>query len=706
MLYYYEIVDADILSIIIENYDRISIDWTKSNKKKDEQLELIVKYHKKIVDNQVKVCYGASPKQPRGREYVDKGLGLQKLKKEIRQTIQNGKYKDYDAKHALPSVLSWYAKKNGQTCIALDTILNDYTLYKKHKEIILESIFGGSQKYNALPKKIKIIEDLRKEIKTIQTFMAGSNIGKPNIKKENYNGSLCAIILQEYERQILDCCEDFLIFNRIPIINLIKAFDGFELPSNIILNLEALNKWVFEKTTIPMQFVEKQKEYMLDLTGYETSENATKNEYNEIKKEFETEVAMIKDPFHFIIKRNYGIQRVPKTDLFGLYAHLTFGKKRKSFLTEWLKDPNKKCYSKIDFLPPPLYEPPDVFNLWRGFDIEKVKLYDYVDADLQPFFDLVMVMANNDKKAYDYLIKWNADIIQNAGRKTGTAIVLKGGMGVGKNTYAKIQKKLFSESYYVDTADPKNDIFCPFNNLTTNKLLINFNETESKDTFANNSKIKDMITELTENVREKHVTAITTKSFVRLQFLSNRYIVVKLEDGDRRFVILEVSDEKKGDTDYWDIINNWLDNDFNIRKLFDYLKKVDITNFKWEKERPISEAYLETMDSCKCNELKFLDELLHDWDGKKKDISLSNKTIQDRMKKDFGLSYEYNMKSFNGIIKKMIIPMVAFKSNSARGWKINYEELLKFMVEKKYHRPEKYETCEVKDDDEVETDGF
>ena len=704
MLYYYELVDADILSIIIENYDRISIDWTKSNKKRDEQLDLLVKYHKKIVSNQVKVCYGASPKQPRGREYVEKGLGLQKMKKEIRQTIQNGKYRDYDAKHALPSVLSWYAKKNGQTCVALDTILGDYTMYKKHKEIILESIFGGSQKYNQLTKKIKIIEDLRKEIKTIQTFMAGENIGKPNIKKENYNGSLCAIILQEYERQILDCCEDFLIFNKIPIINLIKAFDGFELPSTITLDLEALNKWVFEKTTIPMQFVEKQKEYVLDLTGFETSENALKNEYNEIKKEFEMEVAMIKDPAHFIINRDYGFQRIPKNDLFTLYAHLTIGKKRNSFITEWLKDANKRCYDKIDFLPPPLHCPSNVYNLWRGFDIEKVKLYEYTDDDLKPFFDLVNVMANNDPKTFDYLIKWNADILQNAGRKTGTAVVLKGAQGTGKNTYAKIQKKLFSQEYYVDTADPKKDIFGDYNNLTTNKLLINFNETESKDTFANNSRIKDMITEPTENVREKYVKAIVIKSFCRLQFLSNNYIVVKLEDGDRRFVILEVSDEKKGDTDYWDRINNWLDNDFNIRKLYDYLMKIDISTFKWEKERPITQAYLETMDSCKANELKFLDELLHDWKTGTTELKITNKFIQDKMKSMFSLSYEYNMKSFNGVVKKLNIPMNAYKSNLTRGWAINHDELLKFMIEKKYHTPEKYETCQIINESEYETD--
>ena len=212
-----------------------------------------------------------------------------------------------------------------------------------------------------------------------------------------------------------------------------------------------------------------------------------------------------------------------------------------------------------------------------------------------------------------------------------------------------------------------------------------------------------MITEPTENVREKYLKALVVKSFVRLQFLSNNNIVVKLEDGDRRFVIIEASAERKGDTTYWDMIREWSNDDFNIRKLFDFLSKRDISKVKWEKERPITEAYTETMDACKCIELKFLDDLLHDW-GKETEKKIPNKTIADKIKKDYNLPNEYNMKTFTQTIKKFEIPLQPYKNDINRGWKINKQTLLDWMISKKYHKPEVYEFIDDNDDDKVEID--
>lgn len=692
MNYYSELVNADMLSLIIENYDHIAIDWTKTSKKKDLELQKLKVYHKKIVNNQIKVCYKPSPKQPEGRLYVEKGLGLQSMKKEIRQTLTPNYY-DYDAKMALPTILIWYAKKNGISTKELETISSDYQLYKKYKEPILKCIFGG-----AIDEPF--LKDLKTEIGNIQTFMVGQFPNKAGVKKENYKGSLCALILQEYEKIALDYCEEFLVINKLPNINMLKMFDGFEVPYKLDEYLEKMNAYVLEKTGIPLIYVNKPKEHIIDMTKFETSENKMKNEYFENKNEFEQNVCMIQEPLHFIVERKNGISRIAKNDLGILYAHLTLGKKRIPFINEWLRDANKKVYENIDFLPPPCVVPPETYNLWKGFPIEKIKLFPYSTDDLEPFFSLVRVMANNDPNAFKYLLDWNADIIQNAGRKTGIAIVIKGAQGIGKNTYASIQKKLFSQDNYVDTADPKKDIFGDYNNLTTNKLLINFNETESKDTFANNSRIKDMITEPTENVREKYLKALVVKSFVRLQFLSNNNIVVKLEDGDRRFVIIEASAEKKGDTIYWEMINSWMNDDFNIRKLFDFLSKRDISKVKWEKERPITEAYTETMDACKCIELKFLDDLLHDW-GKETEKKIPNKTIADKIKKDYNLPNEYNMKIFTQTIKKFEIPIQPYKNDTIRGWKIDKQTLLDWMVSKKYHKPEIYEFIE----SEVEIDA-
>jgi len=675
MQYYNEIVDIAKLDIIIENYDTLAIDWTKTTKKKEEQLIKLKAYRRKIVNNQVKVCYKESPKQPDGRVYVEKGVGLQSFKKEIRQTITPNS-KDYDAKSALPTILLWYAKKNELPCAEIEKLLGNYTLYKKYKQPILNCIFGSKFIEPA-------IKNIKKEIEIIQTFMVGLFPNRKGVKENNYRGSLCSILLQEYEAQMLTCCEDFLIKYKIPNVNMLKMFDGFELPNTIVIDLDKLNEYIFEKTTIPIIMVEKAKEYILDLSKFPTKEDAFLNEYNDIKETFELDVCMINDPVHFVIKRK-NIQRVNKNDLTLLYAHLTIGKKRVPFINEWLKDANKKVYDCIDFIPPPLICNSDTFNLWNGFPIEKTKLVE--DSDLKNFFELVNIIGNYDKNSFEYLLNWCADIIQNTGIKTGVALVINGEQGIGKNTFTKIMKTIVGQEYSLETCDPKRDIFCDFNSQATGKILIVINEAEAKDAFANSAKLKEMITEPTENVREKQVKTITVKSFCRLIFLSNKQRIVLLENGDRRYSHFTASDKYKGNTDFFNDINKWIDNPQNIRRIYDFLKNRDISSVNFVADRPITQARLDALDDCKCVELKFLDDLLHDHNF---DVRLTNNQIQDKIKKDYHLPFEYDMRTFNGVIKRMKIDgIVPYKSNGFRGSLFEIQKLKKCMIEKNYHKPE------------------
>ena len=53
------------------------------------------------------------------------------------------------------------------------------------------------------------------------------------------------------------------------------------------------------------------------------------------------------------------------------FSHLKYseGKTEHKFVQEWADDPNKKAFRKMDVVPKDC--PPDVYNLWEGYDIEK-----------------------------------------------------------------------------------------------------------------------------------------------------------------------------------------------------------------------------------------------------------------------------------------------------------------------------------------------
>ena len=110
------------------------------------------------------------------------------------------------------------------------------------RSIILAKMFNNPfRNYNSLNRLEKL--NFKKELNIIYLFMRDNYKDIKNIKKDNINGSLCSIILQNYERKILDLSFKYLVKNNISIENAIKCFDGFMLLNNISINLNDLNNY-------------------------------------------------------------------------------------------------------------------------------------------------------------------------------------------------------------------------------------------------------------------------------------------------------------------------------------------------------------------------------------------------------------------------------------------------------------------------------
>ena len=65
-----------------------------------------------------------------------------------------------------------------------------------------------------------------------------------------------------------------------------------------------------------------------------------------------------------------------RDELKAVYENLFFAvggeEKKKSFISKWLTDATIRTYERINFLPPPLQCPTDVYNLWTGFAAERM----------------------------------------------------------------------------------------------------------------------------------------------------------------------------------------------------------------------------------------------------------------------------------------------------------------------------------------------
>ena len=136
--------------------------------------------------------------------------------------------------------------------------------------------------------------------------------------------------------------------------------------------------------------------------------------YEELKTEFENYACRIDDVLLYPVldTKNEGTLCI-LLQLKERFSHLKYseGKTEHKFVQEWADDPNKKAFRKMDVVPKDC--PPDVYNLWEGYDIEKKKIVSEETGDIQPFLDLLWDMSGGEESVQEYLLKWIALLFQN-----------------------------------------------------------------------------------------------------------------------------------------------------------------------------------------------------------------------------------------------------------------------------------------------------
>ena len=69
---------------------------------------------------------------------------------------------------------------------------------------------------------------------------------------------------------------------------------------------------------------------------------------------------------------------------------------------------------------------------------------------------------------------------------------------------------------------------------------------------------------------------------------------LKIEPTDRRFVVFKASNEKMGDFNYFSELGDWINDERNIKGFFEFLMKRDISGVRFQKDRPITDEYMDS----------------------------------------------------------------------------------------------------------------
>lgn len=478
-------------------------------------------------------------------------------------------------------------------------------MYGSSKHNINTLLFCGKKKdaykaYSLTAKFCQMINKIQENIVNVpelQTITKNIQIAKKNDKTT----TILSLILSEFEFMFVNELMDVF---RTEIEVGAYVYDGFIVKTkdieriNQLLNNYATIKFIIKPWPLPIS--------KLTFTEYINENITSQSNYDDIKREFETNVFFIDSLSKYICIIKGEVIFKDKQKLIASYEHIKYiddDGKEDEFLKRWISDDTKKVYSSIGSYPNADSCPNDVYNMWKPFKMELVDDYTEDKEGLQMILNHIDVLCNHETKITRTLIMWLAHIIQKPEEKS-FCVNLNGGQGVGKGTLFEIMEQILGQDKVFSTANPKAEVFGGFAHpKMKSALLILMDEISSSKLSGLHDDIKYAITSLTINLNFKNESAITIASHHRYMTLSNNINPIKVDKDDRRNLMIECSNELIGNVEYFKSMRKLIDNVSSMKTFYEYLKGLDL--FSFNPKLPPTTAYKREMIAANIDIVEF-----------------------------------------------------------------------------------------------------
>lgn len=557
---------------------------------------------------------------------------------------------------------------------------NNKTNYDKKdivKNLITRILYGGSidlwrKEFNIdcdLPKFITdFIEEIQintnliiksdKRFKDIVEYESNRRLEKAKKKYgksfdlQNFNikpSKILSIILQEYETLIIMKCFEIVKNNNFTITS--YNYDGFQIlkqdgadelvntinetqfslshNDKVFINFENI-KFIIKPFK---NAIDTKDLVLLDTDDFDIKTFNLSQSYDYKKHYFEKYFAKILSPTMFVETKKNDYVLYKRSDFGVAFQHLhywEFDKKtgksiKKPFVLKWLLDENIRFYNNVDYYPTMNMCPENTFNLWNDFPIKNIPLDN--DADTSLLHLHLKTLLNEDEIDIEWFLNWLAHIVRFPHKKTEVAVVLYDKQfGTGKSMIAEeFLKKIIGIRKMIITCRT-DKVFGKFTN-TQGKLLCVLNEASGKETFELNEVIKESITGKTIEMEKKGVDSIQISDYLNYIITTNNLNCIKLEEGDRRFMVFNTSSKMKGDVEYFNKLASVLDDDVIMRKFYEELMNRDLSKFNPSRDRQNNKI----MDIMKEHNVDVVLEFINYWKQEADDVD-DNAMIKSRMK--------------------------------------------------------------------------
>lgn len=267
----------------------------------------------------------------------------------------------------------------------------------------------------------------------------------------------------------------------------------------------------------------------------------------------------------------------------------------KNIITAWLAHPMSSVFRDGLVFEPSGKHSVDQFNLWQGFKYQPIKN----DALVKPFINHIEnVLCDGIKELSDYVLNWIAYGFQNPAKPAEVAVVARGKKGSGKSTVGVILNQLWS--HHGLTIAHSHHLVGNFNMHLMNRCFLFADEAFFAGDRKMEGVLKNLITSHKLFIEGKGLQPFEVSNHLKIFMATNHDYAVPATEDERRFCVIDVSESKIQDFEYFDQLYGHMENPEFLSAIMYYVLNKDLSGFNIRKvpeSQGLKDQRYESLDS-------------------------------------------------------------------------------------------------------------
>ena len=219
----------------------------------------------------------------------------------------------------------------------------------------------------------------------------------------------------------------------------------------------------------------------------------------------------------------------------------------------WVESMYRAEYEHINFRPEEKvkgkgYYVGKDYNVFQGFAITRQSAIKPEQGDIESLLDHILnIWCKGNKEHYEYVLNWQAHVVQKPTIKTGVMIGLRSTkQGAGKNLGISHLQAIIGRKHQCSLSKASH-VIGDFNAMLSGKTLVVLDEAIWGGMKKDKSSIKTLITEPTVPIRLMRTDAYQEDSYHNIMAFSNEKNFWPTEHGARRDFLLECDNKWAGE---------------------------------------------------------------------------------------------------------------------------------------------------------------